>query len=70
MFKSNHFSQGCIPTWPTSLSGLTGYSEATTPGFAAAIAHADRLAAQMFSGAAPPPPPQQQQQQHAVAAPL
>lgn len=51
--------QGCIPTWPTTLAALTGFNEATTPGFAAAVAHADRLAAHMFSGAS-----------HTVAAPL
>lgn len=51
--------QGCIPTWPTTLVALTGYVEASTPGFPAAIAHADRLVAHMFSGAP-----------HAVAAPL
>ena len=43
--------QGCIPTWPTALVALTGYVETSTPGFPAAIAHADRLVAQMFSGA-------------------
>jgi hypothetical protein len=51
--------QGCIPTWPTALVALTGYVETSTPGFPAAIAHADRLVAQMFSGAS-----------HSVAVPL
>jgi hypothetical protein len=43
--------QGCIPTWPTTLMALTGYVETSTPGFSAAIAHADRLVTHMFSGA-------------------
>ena len=36
-------AQGSVPFWPSVLSQLTGYTEASTPAFASAIGHAERL---------------------------
>lgn len=41
--------QGAVPSWPTVLSLLTGYSEGGNSQFAAAIVHADRLTAKLFA---------------------
>jgi hypothetical protein len=56
--------QGSVPFWPSVLSQLTGYTEASSPPFASAIAHAGRLCSKLYTSAdsaavtaaAPPPP--------------
>lgn len=53
-------AQGSVPFWPSVLSQLTGYTEASSPPFASAIAHAGRLCSKLYTSAevmAPPPPP-------------
>jgi hypothetical protein len=42
--------QGLLPFWPSSLAGLTGYSNARTPELAAAINGAQRLLKQLAGG--------------------
>ncbi len=42
--------QGSVPFWPSVLSQLTGFTEASTPIFASAIGHAERLCTKLCSG--------------------
>jgi len=46
--------QGSVPFWPSVLSQLTGFTEASTPVFASAIGHAERLCTKLC---APPEAP-------------
>lgn len=38
-----------MPFWPSVLSQMTGYTEASTPAFASAISHAERLCSKLCS---------------------
>ena len=58
--KPTHITQGSVPFWPSALAAMTGYSESSSPIFAAALQHGDRLAQKLFVG-----PPDQ----HAVVQP-
>jgi hypothetical protein len=42
-------AQGSVPFWPSVLSQLTGYTEASSPPFASAIAHAGRLCSKLYT---------------------
>ncbi len=42
--------QGSVPFWPSALAAMTGYSESSSPIFAAALQHGDRLAQKLFAG--------------------
>ena len=39
-----------MPFWPSALAAMTGYSESSSPIFAAALQHGDRLAQKLFAG--------------------
>lgn len=43
--------QGSVPFWPSVLSQLTGYTEASSPQFPSAIAHAGRLCSKLYTSA-------------------
>jgi pentatricopeptide repeat domain-containing protein 1 len=45
----NRLQQGRLPFWPSSLAGLTGYSNAQTPELAAAIVGARRVSKQLVA---------------------
>lgn len=45
----NRLQQGRLPFWPSSLAGLTGYSNAQTPELAAAIVGARRVCKQLVA---------------------
>lgn len=45
--------QGSVPFWPSVLSQLTGYMEASSPAFASAIAHAGRLCSKLYTSVDP-----------------
>ena len=43
--------QGTVPFWPSVLSQMTGYTEASSPVFASAIAQAGRLCRKLYTSA-------------------
>lgn len=45
--------QGSVPFWPSVLAQLTGYTEASSPPFASAIAHAGRLCSKLYTSVDP-----------------
>lgn len=47
------FAQGSVPFWPSVLAQLTGYTEASSPPFASAIAHAGRLCSKLYTSVDP-----------------
>ncbi len=46
-------AQGSVPFWPSVLAQLTGYTEASSPPFASAIAHAGRLCSKLYNSVDP-----------------